>query len=292
MNFCIFQLKFSYLNTLLIYVCSFFLPHPLGLNCMCNRQSVTKIEYDTNLRQPICTVLNCTNAVECNIQLFAPLLRSTEPCGLSHLIEVVSASPPSKSIQIQRIPAKNIDKNQTTNITCTSYEENTQHMPFECVDSKNYVRFKDYCIPNYLIKDFLNYKQFKATTTQPAATNANNLFENLEYLLFFCQTMKMIDYCEYVANLCVLTVYNLDKFSPCNIFYTMQTTVINTGSESYQTKLVPFLFYAKGRSTSDDLDKVIDYRYRYMKSGSNYHSEEYDMYAPIYSVSHQIVLMI
>lgn len=251
---------------------------------MCNRRSVTKIEYDANLRQPICAALNCTNAVECNIQLFAPLLRSTETCGLQHLIEVVSVSPPSKSIQIQRIPAKIIDKNQITNTSCTLYGKNTQHIPFECIDAKNYVRFNDYCIPNYLIKDFLNYKQFKATTTNPMATNANNLFENLEYLLFFCQTMKIIEYCERVANLCVLTVYNLDKFSPCNIFYTMQTTVINTGAESYQMKLVPFLFYAKGRSTIDDLDKVIDYRYRYMKYGSSHYSDEYDMYTS-YAVS-------
>lgn len=255
---------------------------------MCNRRSVTKIEYDTNLRQPICTALNCTNAVECNIQLFAPLLRSTESCGLHHLIEVISASPPSKSIQIQRIPSKSIDKNQTSNITCISTERNTQHIPFECVDPKNYVRFQDYCIPNYLMKDFLNYKQFKETNKHPSsAKNTNNFFENLEYLLFFCQTMKMIDYCEQVANLCVLTIYNLDKFSPCNIFYTTQTTVINAGSESYQTKLVPFLFYAKGRSTTDDLDKVIDYRYRYMKYDSNHYSEEYEMYAP-YSVSCKI----
>lgn len=259
--------------------------YPLGLNCMCNRRSVTKIEYDTNLRQPICTALNCTNTVECNIQLFAPLLRSTESCGLQHLIEVISTSPPSKSIQIQRIPAKSIDKNSTSNTTCMSYEKNSQHIPFECVDPKNYVRFKDYCIPNYLIKDFLNYNQFKVATAHPSSTtNANNLFEDLEYLLFFCQTMKMIDYCEHVANLCVLTVYNLDKFSPCNIFYTTQTTVVNTGSESYQTKLVPFLFYAKGRSTTDDLEKIIDYRYRYMKDDSNQYSDEYNMYGP-YSVS-------
>lgn len=244
---------------------------------MCNRRSVTKIEYDTNLRQPICVILNCTNSIECNIQLFTPLLRSTESCGLQHIIEVVSSSPPSKSLQIQRIPLKPIDKNQSTNVTCNSYEKTAQIVPFECIDSKNYARFNDFCIPNYLIKDFLNYKQFKMTT---ATTKANDLFENLEYMLFLCQTMKMIDQCERVANLCVLTVYNLDKFSPCNIFYTMQTTIINTGADSYQTKLVPFLFYAKGRSTIDDLDKIIEYRYRYMKYDSSHYSDEYDMYGP------------
>lgn len=246
-----------------------------GLNCVCNRKSITKIEYDTNMKQPICTPLNCTNAIECNIQLFVPNLRPSQPCGLEHLVEVISTSPPSKSIQIQRIPAK-AGKNQTANFTCPTYGNSAELPAFECVDPKNYVRFKNYCIPNYLIKEFLNYKQFKMTTTQSVATTGNSLFQHLEFLVFFCQTMKLLEYCEHIANLCVLTVYNLEKFSPCNTFYTMQTTLISAGTDSYQTKLVPFLFYAKGRSVSDDLDKAIDYRYRYVKSDTSYDSEQYD----------------
>lgn len=92
--------------------------------------------------------------------------------------------------------------------------------------------------------------------------------------------MKMIEYCEHIANLCVVTVYNLDKFSPCNIFYTAQTTVVSAGTDSYQTKLVPFLFYAKGHSTTDDLDKVIDHRYKYTKYDANHNSVEYEMFTP------------
>lgn len=145
----------------------------------------------------------------------------------------------------------------------------------ECIDPKNYARFETYCVPNYLLKEFLGYKQFKVNTNQATVTAANDLFKNLEFLVFLCQTMKMVEHCEHVANLCVLTVYNLDKFSPCNIFYAMQTTLINAGTDSYQTKLVPFLFYAKGRSISDDLDKIIDYRYRYFKNDVIYDAEEY-----------------
>lgn len=234
------------------------------------------------MRQPICSALNCTNAIECNIQFFSPLLRSPQPCGLEHFVEVISTSPPSKSIQIQRIPSNSTDKNQTANFTCAAYKNDVQPQNFECIDPKNYVRFKNYCIPSYMIKDFLHYKQFKATTTQLSATTVNDLFQNLEFFVFLCQTMKLVEYCEHVANLCVLTVYNLDKFSPCNVFYTMQTTLINAGTDSYQTKLVPFLFYAKGRGVSDDLDKVIDYRYSYMKNG--YESQDYDGFVQ-YSVS-------
>lgn len=184
---------------------------------------------------------------------------------MRHLVEVISTS---KSIQIQRIPSKS-NANQTTNVTCTS---TTDLSTLDCIDPKNYMRFGTYCIPNYLFKEFLNYKQFKVASTSLIAFN--DLFENMEFFIFFCQTMKMTEHCEHVANLCVLTVYNLDKFSPCNIFYTMQTTLINAGVDAYQTKLVPFLFYAKGRSVSDDLDKIIDFRYKYGKS-MDYDTEEY-----------------
>ncbi|XP_031629112.1 meckelin [Contarinia nasturtii] len=267
-------------------------PSKNGLNCVCNQKSITKVEYDTNLRQPICSALNCTNAIDCNIQFFSPLLRTSLSCGLGHLIEVISTSPPSKSIQIQRIPAKSVDKNQTTNFTCPAYGNGEQSPALDCIDTKNYVRFKDYCIPNYLMKDFLNYKQFKIGTNQATTTIANDLFQHLEFLVFLCQTMKMIDYCEHVANLCVLTVYNLDKFSPCNIFYTMQTALISTGTDSFQTKLVPFLFYAKGRSNSEDLDKVIDYRYRYMRDIDDaYDTDLYDGFSQ-FPASNRISLLL
>lgn len=253
------------------------------LNCVCNRKSTTKVEFDSNLKQPICSPLNCTNAIECNIQFFSPLLRSSQPCGLDHLVEVISTSPPSKSIQIQKIPSKSIDRNQTANFTCPS-NGNNPTSSYECIDPKNYIRYKNYCIPSYLMKEFLNYNQFKLSTAQTSVAMANELFQRLEFLVFFCQTMKMTDFCEHVANLCVLTIYNLEEFSPCNIFYSMQTTLINAGTDTYQSKLVPFLFYAKGRSISDDLDKVIDYRYKYNKNGATYDSENYEGYG-YFSVS-------
>lgn len=149
------------------------------------------------------------------------------------------------------------------------------------------MRFENYCIPSYLMKEYLNYQQFKVTTAQATVTAASDLFKNLEFLVLFCQTMKMLDYCEHVANLCVLTIYNMDKFSPCNIFYTAQTALINAGTESYHTKLVPFLFYAKGRAVSDELNKVIDFRYKYTKNDNGYESDAFDGYGqyPVSSIT-------
>lgn len=201
-------------------------------------------------------------------------------CGLQHLIEVISTSPPLKSIQIIQIPSKLNEKNQTSNVSCADVHNPSDLSNFDCIDPKNYVRYDKYCIPNYLLNDYLNYKLFRVSSMQNGIIIMVDLFENMEFLIFLCQTMKMLYYCEHVANLCVLTVYNLDKFSPCNIFYTMQTTLINTGVDTYQIKLVPFLFYAKGRSVTDDLDKVIDFRYKFGKNIMDYDSEEYGVLGP------------
>lgn len=239
------------------------------------------MEYDTNLKQPICLPINCTNPIECKSSI-----TSSISCGLEHLVEVISTSPPSKSIQIQRIPSiEHNNEIHASNVTCSAIGNNLT-TSFDCIDSKNYARFMSFCIPNYMIRDYINYKQFKVNTveTTAAATVTNDLFENMEFLIFLCQTMKMFEYCEHVANLCVLTVYNLDKFSPCNLFYTTQTTLISSGTDSYQTKLIPFLFFAKGRSVSDDLDKIIDFRYKYTKNNMDYDRDDYNIFGH-YSVS-------
>lgn len=234
------------------------------------------MEYDSNLKQPICSLKNCTNFIDCYTKYDkSPRCKK----GLGHLAEVISISPPSKSIQIQYIKP-NLTTNQTE-VRCPS--------PTECIDPKNYVRFQNYCIPTYLLRDYLNYKQFKLPNT-PSSAVSNDIFSSLDFLLFLCQTMKMTEYCEQVANLCVLTVYNLDKFSPCNSFYTTQTTFMGSNVDTYQSKVVPFLFYAKGRSVSDDLDKVIDFRYKYARNAMDSDGEEseiqrrYPVHETFYSI--------
>lgn len=228
-----------------------------GLQCECSKTSSINVEYDSNVRQPVCVSLNCTKPGECAIAI-----KKYSQCGLRHLIEVVSTSPPSKSIQIQRIPPKRINNSLLANIFCSLDDLNA----FECSDPKEYVRFKDFCFPNYLIRDFLNYRQFSAARPDVFTAFSVNLFENLEFVVFLCHMMRISEYCEHVANLCVLTIYNADKFSPCNIFYATQTALISNGIDNFQAKLTPFLFYAKGRSASDELDKIIDYRYQYFKT--------------------------
>lgn len=135
----------------------------------------------------------------------------------------------------------------------------------------NYVRFQDYCIPLSLLSDYFNYKQFKTTQT-----NIINIYNDLEYYVFFCQSMHITIYCELVANLCVLSQYSLERFSPCNIFYASQSTIVSEiGVNGFKSRITPFLFYAKGKNTLDDLDKIIDQRYRYGSKRDDFYEDDY-----------------
>ncbi len=70
--------------------------------------------------------------------------------------------------------------------------------------------------------------------------------------------MKNAEFCNYLANLCVLSNYNLDKNSPCSLFFTSQTSIISNGNDF---KMTPLLFYKKGKDSIDEMDKVVDHQY-------------------------------
>lgn len=70
--------------------------------------------------------------------------------------------------------------------------------------------------------------------------------------------MKDVQFCNQLANLCVLSNYNLDKNSPCSRFFTSQTSIISNGNDF---KVTPILFYKKGKDSVDEMDKVLDHSY-------------------------------
>lgn len=205
-----------------------FLCPSAGLNCSCRAGATVDVVYDSVFRSPICSVNNCSSALNCSRPADGDI---NQKCATLLVRERLAASPSMKSIQIYRDASTN----------CTSCPA-------------NFVRFRDYCIPLALLSEYFNYKQFKVTQS-----NAVNIYADLEFLMFFCQSMHIGVYCEAVANLCVLSQYSLERFSPCNLFYASQSNVVS----GIDSRVTPFLFYAKGKSTIDDLDKIIDQRYRY-----------------------------
>lgn len=120
-----------------------------------------------------------------------------------------------------------------------------------CGTKLNQLYQREYCLPKSLLNDYTNYNTFRTAT----------VYADLMYITFFCQVLKMSDYCNRLANLCVLSNYNLDKNSPCNLFFATQTSLISNGNDFYY-KTVPSLFYKKGKDTIDELQKVLDHEYR------------------------------
>lgn len=207
---------------------------------MCNSKSTMEIIYENVLKHPICTPNNCTtSASQCQ-----PPPSTVQPCNLYHIREM-SANFQTKSLQIYiQPPIDNTNSSKDQPSIC----------PTSCEDTKTYIQHRNYCIPRVLLKDFLNFGQFQP---RPIASTA---YADIEFLLFFCHSMKVATSCEHLANLCVLSMYNLDKYSPCGLFFSTQTT-ISSGDGGFYQKVVPLLFFTRGKSSTDELEKVIDYRY-------------------------------
>lgn len=124
-------------------------------------------------------------------------------------------------------------------------------------DPTRYELYRDiYCIKNELLKDFKAYQ---------IVNGRNSNFPELKFIVFLCQVLHHRDYCNYLANLCVLSSFNLDKYGPCFPFYEQQTQEnpnrFLTSSDFDATKMKPFLFFKTGRFARHLLEKTIDYSY-------------------------------
>lgn len=124
----------------------------------------------------------------------------------------------------------------------------------------------EYCIKNELFKDLKNYQYYKNLPL----TQTLNLSQELKYIIFFCKVLHQRNYCNYLANLCVLTHYDLDKNGPCFPFYKQQNqqngiSVDDNASEGSEfdggEKLKPFLFFKTQKSTKALIEKSIDFSY-------------------------------
>lgn len=181
---------------------------------------------------------NCSASSTC----VTPL--ESQHCNLFYIREIASQHQ-TRSIQIYHKSTSNTT--QLKDSSCAT----------ACDDTKTHIQYQNYCIPRVLMKDFLSFDQFR----QPQNYGDGNAYEGMEFLYFFCHSMKIASACEHLANLCVLSMYNLDRYSPCNLFFSTQTTIMSGGDGGFNQKTVPFLFLTKGKSSTDELEKVIDNRY-------------------------------
>lgn len=120
----------------------------------------------------------------------------------------------------------------------------------ECDEHTHVLYRHSYCIPQALLKEYSNYNSIQIS---------HSITENLIAVMFLCNTMKLQKECNYLANLCVLLDYSLDKQSPCSVF---QQAQINDYTTEATRRIKPNLFYKRGRNTLEDINKKLGQSYK------------------------------
>lgn len=128
-------------------------------------------------------------------------------------------------------------------------DEHSQKTQCSCDEKLNTLYREIYCIPTAYLKEYSSYGSMRISRT---------ITENMKALIFLCHTMKLRQECNYLANLCVLLEYSLDKQSPCSLFYQAQ---INDYTSEGTRQIKPNLFYKRGRNTIEDINKKLDQSY-------------------------------
>ena len=205
-------------------------------NCVCNKNATEVFEYDNILKRPIC-------------EKGSVITKNMTLCP----IRFVNATKFSSVRQSVRVNRYSLDT------SCPCDENNNENYQGK------------YCIQNELLKDLRNHHLYKNIPL----TQTLNLNRELKNIVFFCKVLHKRNYCNYLANLCVLTFYDLDKNGPCYPFYRQQNQIneitsneiSNDGSEfDGGEKLKPFLFFKKGEL----FEKLVDFFYEITGVSRNY----------------------
>lgn len=188
------------------------------LSCVCDSKSVTRIEFDSIQQRPVCDRV-------CDRE------KPFDYCVLISGIQLNNCT--IKQMNYTIFSSQRIGVEVTTNPSCFC-------------DLANNIFHDDFCIPNRLLLEYQQYQGFRPTI---------NVFQQVKYLMLFCHLVKNQTACQQLANLCVLSFYSLGRSSPCNLFYTTQTSEL---ALNYGEKTRPYLFYRKGKYVTELLDKIID----------------------------------
>lgn len=202
----------------------------VGFGCSCHRNNETIIVYNNQQYKPTCGIFSNRSSISCDPPGQYNLTVGLNVNDKREMIILIESNQNNK--QIDMVPL-----DQINGTAC---------------DPKTHSYFMNkYCIPNSMLKSYNNYNNFKSHT----------IYDDLRFYVFMCDTMKMIYHCNYLANLCVLSHYSVEVNSPCSLFFVQQTPELGGFGYDVNTRILPFIFYKKGRSTADELTKQIDRKY-------------------------------
>ncbi|XP_052863318.1 meckelin [Anopheles cruzii] len=255
------------------------------LACMCNEQSVPLRDHESTLQRPV-----CQNVSEFFAQFVAAERFNTVNFCKTTQIGIVNTTKSSRTVYQRRRtfpPGSERSVCECDLKANTLYVEPDVRLQHGAGDSRGAHNF---CLPHVLLRDVQNYPLFSPSRHLHQGRQNVNVYKNIKYLIVFCHVMRSPRHCQQLANLCVLSFYSLDRYSPCAIFYAYQTYDVTgmgaggasipgvvSASQNYlagdggpgggvmpKTALDvvrPGLFYRRGKYVSELLEKYLDFEY-------------------------------
>ncbi|XP_058453629.1 meckelin [Malaya genurostris] len=266
------------------------------LSCTCDERSIPWRDYDSTTQGPICRNISDFFDVP------GPRIELIKFCRARQVELLNTTKSGGRIVQVHRKTYP--PGNESTVCGCGNGQQDVvtyadQVGPNESIP---------YCLPQLLLRDVQNYHPFKLNHR-----HNSNVYKNIKYLILFCHVMRSPQHCHYLANLCVLSFYSLDKYSPCGIFYTYQTYDMSEGANGISNAIVsanlfgagdgfgkaaslwslgdnvkPPLFYRRGKYVNEILEKYLDFTYdmnvnNLQNSTINFTLISYDLYGHLKS---------
>uniref|UniRef100_A0AAG5CZQ1 Uncharacterized protein n=1 Tax=Anopheles atroparvus TaxID=41427 RepID=A0AAG5CZQ1_ANOAO len=182
------------------------------LSCTCNDQSVATRDHDSVLQRPV-----CQNVSEFFAQFGAGERIDTVNFCQTVQIGIINTTKSSRTVYQRR----------------RTFPPGTERAVCECDLKANALYIEpdvrqlgpahNFCIPQSLLRDVQHFPSFSLNRFLHQNRQNVNVYKNIRYLIVFCHVIRSMRHCQQLANLCVLSFYSLDRYSPCAIFYTYQT---------------------------------------------------------------------
>ncbi|CRK99488.1 CLUMA_CG012807, isoform A [Clunio marinus] len=207
--------------------------------CICSENSTEIITYDNILKRPVCE--KDANASK----------KFKSLCSF-YTVNATAFSTLRKAVRIYPKP-------QNQNCSCDEKLNENYH--------------GEYCIKKELFKDYKNYENYEYLPL----TKSLNLRYELKFVVFFCKVLHIRSQCNFLANLCVLTLFDIKKNGPCYPFFSQQNQQkglfpdqnINEGNEyDGGEKIKPFLFFNNERS-SERSSETLDLSFETLDQSNN-----------------------
>ncbi|XP_055544180.1 meckelin [Wyeomyia smithii] len=239
------------------------------LSCTCEERSIPWRDYDSTMQGPVCR--NTSELFDAR----GPRIEMLNFCKTHH-VTLLNATKSGENV-VQMYRKTYPPGNDSTVCGCGNHQQDI--VTYKDPVQRDMVEI--YCLSQSLLREVQNYHPFKLSYR-----HNGDVFRNIKFLIVFCHVIRSPRHCHYLANLCVLSFYSLDKYSPCGLFYTYQTYDMASDNSAFPSSVArgslfgvrdgsdktarlwtfsdtvkPPLFYRRGKYVNEIFEKYLDFSY-------------------------------